>query len=51
VGDLVAGLVCSLLSISYCLSYAALIFSGPLSEWLSYGIAITFLSVAVSAAV
>jgi sulfate permease, SulP family len=51
IGNLVAGLVCSLLSISYSLSYAALIFSGPLSEWLSYGIAITFLSVAVSAVV
>lgn len=49
--DLVAGLVCSLLSISYCLSYAAFIFSGPMSEWLSYGIAITFLSASVSAAV
>jgi SulP family sulfate permease len=49
--DVLAGLACSLLSISYCLSYAALIFSGPLAEWLSYGIAITFLSAAVSAAV
>jgi sulfate permease, SulP family len=49
--DVLAGLACSLLSISYCLSYAALIFSGPLSDWLSYGIAITFLSAAVSAAV
>lgn len=50
-GDVAAGLVCSLLSIAYCLSYAALIFSGPLSEWLSYGITIILLSVAVSAAV
>lgn len=49
--DVIAGLICSLLSIAYCLSYAALIFSGPLSQWLSYGIAITFLSAAVSAAI
>jgi SulP family sulfate permease len=42
-----AGTVCSILSIAYCLSYAALIFTGPLEHLLSYGIAVTFLSAAV----
>src|SRR5262245_66524363 len=42
---------CSFLSVAYCLSYAALIFSGPLKYWLSYGIAVTFLSAAIAAAV
>src|SRR5580658_4468614 len=45
--DVFAGTVCSVLSIAYCLSYAALIFTGPLEHLLSYGIAVTFLSAAV----
>src|ERR1700691_5745898 len=45
--DVFAGTVCSILSIAYCLSYAALIFTGPLEHLLSYGIAVTFLSAAV----
>jgi len=45
--DIFAGAVCSVLSIAYCLSYAALIFTGPLEHYLSYGIAVTFLSAAV----
>src|SRR5262245_3871617 len=49
--DLVAGAICSVLSVAYCLSYATLIFSGPLASWLSYGIAATFLSAAIAAAV
>jgi SulP family sulfate permease len=49
--DVFAGAVCSVLSIAYCLSYAALIFSGPLSRYLSYGLAATFLSAAVAAAI
>ena len=47
--DLLAGVICSILSVAYCLSYAALIFSGPLKHWLSYGIAVTFLSAAIAA--
>ena len=35
------------MSVAYCLSYAALIFAGPLERYLSYGIAVTFLSAAV----
>src|SRR5579872_6736653 len=49
--DVFAGAVCSILSIAYCLSYAALIFSGPLTPHLSYGVAVTFLSAAVAGAV
>src|SRR5262249_52163117 len=51
VRDLLAGAICSVLSVAYCLSYAALIFSGPLKPWLSYGIAVTFLSAAIAATV
>ncbi|MGA2891529.1 MAG: SulP family inorganic anion transporter [Xanthobacteraceae bacterium] len=49
--DVFAGMVCSILSIAYCLSYAALIFTGPIERYLSYGIAVTFLSAAVGGAV
>jgi len=49
--DVVAGLLCTVLVIAYSLSYAALIFSGPLAPWLGHGVAMTFLSSAVAAAV
>ena len=49
--DLFAGLVSSILSIAYGLSFAALIFSGPLTPWLVYGIAATFIATATGAAV
>src|ERR1700677_863459 len=49
--DVFAGTICSVLSIAYCLSYAALIFTGPLQHLLSYGIAVTFLSAAVGGAI
>ena len=49
--DVFAGLICSVLSIAYSLSYAALIFTGPLAHLLSYGIAVTFLSAAVGGAI
>jgi sulfate permease, SulP family len=49
--DVFAGVVCSILSIAYCLSYAALIFTGPLGHFLSYGVAVTFLSAAVAGTV
>ncbi len=47
--NMFAGSICSVLSIASGLSYAALIFSGPLTPWLAYGIEVTFLSTAVSA--
>ena len=49
--DVFAGAICSILSIAYCLSYAALIFTGPLENLLAYGVAVTFLSAAVGGAV
>jgi SulP family sulfate permease len=49
--DVFAASVCSALSIAFCVSYAALIFSGPLSRWLSYGVAVTFMSAAVAGAI
>jgi SulP family sulfate permease len=48
--DAFAGAISSMLAIAYCLSYAALIFSGPLAPWLSYGMAVAFLSSALGAA-
>lgn len=49
--DVFAGTVCSVLSIAYCLSYAALIFTGPLQHLLSYGVAVTFLSATIGGAI
>ncbi|MGC1777826.1 MAG: SulP family inorganic anion transporter [Xanthobacteraceae bacterium] len=49
--DVFAGTVCSILSIAYCLSYAALIFTGPLEHLLTYGVAVTFLSAAIGGAI
>jgi sulfate permease, SulP family len=49
--DLFAGAICSVLTIAYCLSYAALIFTGPIQPLLSYGISVTFLSAAVGGAI
>ena len=49
--DVFAGAVCSILSIAYCLSYAALIFTGPLEHALAYGVAVTFLSAAIGGAI
>ena len=49
--DVFAGVICGVLALLVGLSYAALIFSGPLAPWLSYGITATFLSTAVSALV
>jgi sulfate permease, SulP family len=49
--DVFAGATCSILSIAYCLSYAALIFCGPLEHELAYGIALTFLSAAIGGAI
>jgi sulfate permease, SulP family len=41
-----AGLVASLLSLAYCLSYGALIFSGPLQPFLSQGVAAALITAA-----
>src|SRR5580700_10307366 len=49
--DVFAGTICSVLTITYSLSYAVLIFSGPLAHFLSYGIAVTFMSAAVGGSI
>jgi SulP family sulfate permease len=45
--NIFASVISSTLTIAFCLSYAALIFSGPLMPWLTYGVTITFLSAAI----
>jgi SulP family sulfate permease len=49
--DVLASAPPAVLTVTFCLSYAVLIFSGPLAPYLSYGIAATFISAAVIAAV
>ncbi len=49
--DIFAGLVASVISIAYGLSFAALIFAPPLNTWLAYGIAATFITTAIGAAI
>src|SRR5215468_428742 len=49
--NLFAGAIAGVITIVYCVSYAAFIFSGPLAPWLSYGIAATFISTTVGALV
>lgn len=49
--DILGGTAASVLTVTFGLSYALLIFAGPLSPYLSYGITATFVSSAVLAAV
>jgi SulP family sulfate permease len=49
--DVLGGSAASVLSVTFGLSYALLIFAGPLAPYLSYGVAATFISSAVLAAV
>jgi len=49
--DVFGGLIASVLTISFGLSYSVLIFTGPLASLLPYGIAATFISASVIAAV
>jgi len=49
--DLSGGAISGIVSIVYCVSYAAFIFSGPLTPWLGYGIAATFISTTIGALV
>ncbi|KAA0077997.1 SulP family inorganic anion transporter [Tardiphaga sp. P9-11] len=49
--DVFGGLIASVLTISFSLSYSVLIFTGPLASFLPYGIAATFISASVIAAV
>jgi sulfate permease, SulP family len=45
--DVVGGSAASILTVTFGLSYALLIFAGPLTPYLSYGVAATFVSSAV----
>jgi sulfate permease, SulP family len=47
--DILGGSAASVLSITFGLSYALLIFAGPLTPYLSYGVATTFIASAVLA--
>jgi SulP family sulfate permease len=49
--DVLGGGAASVLTVTFGLSYALLIFAGPLAPYLSYGVAATFISSAVLAAV
>src|SRR5262249_59751186 len=49
--DLFGGAISSVVSVVYCVSYAAFIFSDPLAPWLGYGIAATFISITIGASV
>ena len=49
--DVLGGSAASVLTVTFGLSYALLIFSGPLSPYLSYGVAATFISSAIFAVV
>jgi SulP family sulfate permease len=49
--DVLGGSAASVLNVTFGLSYSLLIFSGPLAPYLSYGVAITFVTSAVIAAV
>lgn len=49
--DVFSGLIASVLTVSFGLSYSVLIFTGPLASLLPYGIAATFIAASVIAAV
>jgi sulfate permease, SulP family len=49
--SVIAGVVVGVVSVLFYLSYAALIFSGPLSVWLPYGLSATFITGAVGGAI
>jgi sulfate permease, SulP family len=48
--SLISSVIVGVLSVLFCLSYAALIFSGPLAPWLAYGISASFITSAVGGA-
>ena len=49
--DIIGGSAASVLTITFGLSYSLLIFTGPLAPYLAYGVAATFVSSAILAAV
>ena len=48
---IIAGAVIGVVSLLFYLSYAALIFSGPLAGWLAYGLSATFITGAIGGAI
>src|SRR5258708_19969874 len=51
INDVLGGGAASVLTVTFGLSYSLLIFAGPLAPYLSYGVAVTFISSAVLATV
>jgi SulP family sulfate permease len=51
VRSVTGGLVASVLSLAYCFSYGALIFAGPLQQFLPYGIAAALITTVVTATI
>ena len=51
ISDVFGGAAASILTVAFGLSYALLIFAGPLAPYLAYGVAATFVSSAIIAAV
>ena len=51
INDVLGGSAASVLTVTFGLSYSLLIFGGPLAPYLSYGVAATFISSAILAAV
>lgn len=49
--EITAGAICSVVSLIFSLSYAALVFSGPLSHWLAYGFAAALIATAAGGGV
>ena len=49
--SIISGAVVGVISLLFYLSYAALIFSGPLSAWLPYGLSATFITGAIGGAI
>jgi len=49
--NMIAGVICATVSLVFSLSYATLIFSGPLVPWLGYGITATFMTAAIGGVV
>jgi SulP family sulfate permease len=49
--DVLGGTAASVLTVTFGLSYTLLVFAGPLTPYLSYGVAVTFITSAVLAAV
>jgi len=50
-GDIVGGLCSSIMGLAYGLTFAHLIFAPPLAPWVAYGLAATFITMAVASLV